>query len=118
MVPKLLGLAILSLQLMGGGWLGILVQDLTPQLARRHGVSLREGVYVARVEFNSPAEKGGLEEGDVIVAINKHPLPDAKALQEVISEISPGTRIQMDIIRGRRRESLEIALGSSPSGAA
>jgi len=116
MAQRFILLGAFFFQLLGGGWLGILVQDLTPRLALRHGLLVKEGAFVARVEFNSPAKKGGLIAGDVITALNSQAVSDAKALQRVLSEIDPGARIRLDIIRGRRKEKVEILLGSLPGG--
>lgn len=95
-----------------GGWLGIMVQDITPQIAIRHGLLVTEGVLVARVQFNSPAMSAGLEEGDVIISINNKKIPNAKRLKKVISNFSPGKWIKVMILRDRREKSLEIELGA------
>lgn len=105
-------------QWVSGGWLGIMVQDLTPQLAIRHGLLVTEGVIVARVEFNSPAFSGGLEEGDVIITVNDKKIPNAEILKKVISKLSPGKLIQLTVLRDRREKVLKIQLGAKRRDAA
>jgi len=97
----------------GGAWLGIVVQDLTPRIALRYGLLIQEGVLVTRVQFDSPAKKGGLEEGDVIIALDLKRIPDSKTLQKVISELSPGKSIDLLVIRERKKKTLRILLGAA-----
>ena len=115
---RLFSAALISLLLVSGGWLGILVQDLTPQSALQHGLLVRGGVLVTRVQFNSPAMKGGLEEGDVIIALNDRKVSDSKALQKMIGRIEPGTEIRLTIVRRRKEKSLQVVLGAPPRSAA
>lgn len=100
------------------GWLGIMVQDLTPRMAARYGLSNREGVIVARVQFGSPAMKGGLLEGDLIISLDGKKILGAEALKKVLSDIPPGSQIKLVIIRNRQEEGLEMTLGTPPRSAA
>ena len=104
--------------LQGPGWLGITVQDLTPQMAMRLGVPSKEGVLVTGVQFGSPAKKGGLEQGDVILSLNGEKIPNSEALRKEILQIRPGTPIQLTIIRNRSAKKIEIAVGTLPREAA
>lgn len=109
--------SVVYFQWVVGGWLGIVVQDLTPQLAFRHGILIKEGVFVSRVQFDSPAKKGGLIEGDVITSVNNQKVPDSEILRQVISQISSGTTIRIDIIRNQEKKKIEVILGSPPRSA-
>lgn len=100
--------------LQGPGWLGITVQDLTPQMAMRFGVRRDGGVLVTGVQFGSPAKKGGLEQGDVILSLNGKAIPNSEALRKEITQISPGTPIELTIFRNRSEKKIELAVGTLP----
>jgi serine protease Do len=104
--------------LQGSGWLGITIQDLSPQMAMRLGIPGEEGVLVTGVQFGSPARKGGLEQGDVILSLNGKKIPNSEALRKEILQTSPGTAIQLSIIRNRSPKRIEIAVGTPPREAA
>ncbi|MBN4054744.1 PDZ domain-containing protein [Nitrospira defluvii] len=115
---NILLIGLIFFQWVVAGWLGIVVQDLTPQMAMRYGLSNRDGAIVTRVQFGSPAMKGGLLEGDLIISLGGEKIQDAKALKKTLSDISPGSRIDLVIIRNRQEEDLEITLGAPPRNAA
>ena len=117
-ISRTLFFAFIALQPVASGWLGIVVQDLTPQLAFRYGLRSKDGTVVTRVQFNSPAMKAGLEEGDVIIALNEEKIPDSETLKNSLSNTPPGSRIHLTIIRNRIEKALEIILGSPPKSAA
>ncbi|HLG22692.1 MAG TPA: PDZ domain-containing protein [Candidatus Manganitrophaceae bacterium] len=100
------------------GWLGITVQELTPQMAARLGVRSGDGVVVMSVQFDSPAKRGGLQEGDVITAINGRKVPDIQTLRKEVSKTTPDTPLQVTIIRERKERVLEIRVGAPPKEAA
>jgi serine protease Do len=104
--------------LQGTGWLGITIQDLSPQMAMRLGIPSEEGVLVSGVQFGSPAEKGGLKQGDVIVSLNAKKIPNSEALRKEITKTAPGTSIELSIIRNRAPKRIEIAVGTPPREAA
>ncbi|MFQ5780418.1 MAG: PDZ domain-containing protein [Nitrospiria bacterium] len=103
-----------TVQFPSGGWLGITIQDLTPQMAARLGIRNREGVFVARVQFGSPAGKAGVAQGDVIVSYNGKKISNAEDLKREVSQTAPGERIALIVIRNRREKKIEIAVGSPP----
>ena len=106
------------LALQGPGWLGITIQDLSPQMAMRLGIPSEEGVLVTGVQFGSPAEKGGLKQGDVILSLNAKKIPNSEALRKEITKTNPGTPIELTVIRNRSPKKIEIAVGAPPREAA
>ncbi len=107
-------LTVVAFQFVASGWLGILVQDLTPDLAARYRLSsTAEGVLVTRVEFGSPAMKAGLKEGDLIISLNNNKISDSAALVKEVSKLFPGDEVPMTIIRKRGTKNLSILLGSA-----
>ncbi|MCB2261410.1 MAG: DegQ family serine endoprotease [Candidatus Thiosymbion ectosymbiont of Robbea hypermnestra] len=85
------------------GLLGVVVQDLTPELARALGVGEADGALVSRVEPGSAAETAGLGPGDLIVAVNGRPITGAGALRAYIGLLRIGTPLQLDLIRNGKR---------------
>ena len=109
-LPILLG----WLTLQGPGWLGITIQDLSPQMAMRLGIPGEEGVLVTGVQFGSPAGKGGLTQGDVILSLNAKKIPNSETLRKEVTRIVPGTPIELTIIRNRSPKKIKIAVGTTP----
>lgn len=104
----------LAVQAPPAGWLGITIQELTPQIAVRLGIHVFEGVFVAAVQSGSPADKGGLRAGDVIVALNGKKIASPEALRQEISKLAPGTPVDVSLFRGRQEKKISISVGAPP----
>jgi Do/DeqQ family serine protease len=81
------------------GQLGLVAQDLTPELAHAFGIQQRHGAVVAQVTPGSSAETAGLQPGDVIVALNERPVSGSGDLRNAIGLQRVGTRIRLDVLR-------------------
>jgi serine protease Do len=81
------------------GFMGILPQELTPDMAKAFGMPNVRGVAIANVEPNTPASKAGLKIGDVITAINGNNVDDVNAFRLQIAGFSPGTTVHLKIAR-------------------
>ena len=81
------------------GWLGIEAQDLTPQLAESLGIPGTQGVLIAGVLRDGPADDAGIEPGDVITSINGSEMTDAREAMRAISTQPPNSRIKLGGIR-------------------
>ncbi len=92
------------------GWLGVVIQDLTPTLAEELGLKVMEGVVITEVIPDSPASRAGLKEKDVIVAINKKPIKNASELRSYILLTKPGTEIVLDIIRNGQKLEFKVVI--------
>lgn len=108
----------IAVQAPPAGWLGLTVQELTPQIAMRFGIRVREGVFVAAVQSGSPADQGGVRAGDVIVSLDGKKIASPEALRQEIAKISPGTSIEVTLYRGQQEKKIQIAVGSPPREAA
>jgi serine protease Do len=73
--------------------LGIEVQDITPEMAKNYDLSRTSGVIVVRVENGSPAEEAGLAAGDIIVEMDKKPVGDIEALNNLLAGVKEGDTI-------------------------
>jgi serine protease Do len=108
------------------GFMGIVPQELTPDMAKAFGMPNARGVAVASVEADSPALKAGLKVGDVITAINGNSVDDVNAFRLQVAAFSPNTTIHLKVARGGQTLELPVTLaeynmeraenGESPTG--
>jgi serine protease Do len=96
------------------GYLGVTIQDLTPELARGFGMEGQKGALVAAVSEGSPAEKAGLKRGDVIVEFAGKPVTDIGDFRNRVAMMAPGTREKITVVRLGKRQSLEVGIGKLP----
>ncbi len=93
------------------GYLGISMNDVTPDNAHFFNLKDASGAIVAQVTPGSPAAKAGLKSGDVIRELNGQPIVDGSALQVAVSEDAPGTRIKLGILRDGTPQTLDLTVG-------
>jgi len=91
--------------------LGILPQDVTPTIARQFGVKDSQGALVGEVEANSPAQKAGLKNGDIILEVNGNSVYDANQLRNMISSMQPDSNVNLKIWRDGAQRALPVTLG-------
>jgi serine protease Do len=96
------------------GYLGVALTPLNPQLAERLGIEQLEGALVAGVGSGSPAEKAGLEPGDLVVAWNGEKILDAQHLVHRVASATPGTKATLTVIRGGDEITLEVTVDQRP----
>ena len=96
------------------GYLGVAVRPMTPDAAESAGLKDPKGVVIESVVEGSPAEKAGVQKGDVIVAVNEQPVAAPQELTRRIVGTSPGTRVELSIVRKGRPLKLGVELGRLP----
>lgn len=96
------------------GWLGIEIQDVTPELAESFNLSKVEGAIVAGVLKNGPADKAGLKPGDVIVGVDGKPVLDSKQTLKTIASSKPGDSVKLEYIRGGKKDTLSAKTTERP----
>ncbi|NNG12453.1 MAG: DegQ family serine endoprotease [Halobacteria archaeon] len=92
------------------GQLGLVTQDLTPELARAFGMQQQKGAVVAQVTPGSAAETAGLRPGDVIVSLNGRQLGGSGDLRNAIGMLRVGTRVRLDVLRKGRPVTLHAVI--------
>ena len=98
------------------GWLGVVVQPLTPATAKAFGLTGEpRGALVADVSPGSPAGRGGLLAGDIILEADGKPVKDSRDLSLAIGAKSPGAAVRLKVFRGGREREFTITLGEQPS---
>jgi serine protease Do len=93
------------------GYLGISLNDVTPDNARFFNLQEASGAIVSQVTPGSPASKGGLHQGDVISQINGQKIANGSALQVAVSQLTPGTSISLGVLRDGKPMSLNLTVG-------
>ena len=112
------------------GYLGVSTQPLYPQLAKRLGVDAEAGALVSEIVDDSPADRAGLSagdkriefqgqrdiasEGDVIVSVDGERLTRTADLADLVSLLPPGTKVELGVLRGGKRRTVEVELGERP----
>jgi serine protease Do len=97
------------------GRLGVQIQALTPELAKSFRLENTNGVLIASVEPGSPAEKAGLQAGDVILSFDGKPVQNANELPRVVAATKPGTTVALDVWRGGAKRQVRTTLAEFPS---
>lgn len=95
-------------------WLGIGIQKLTPELAESMNIKIKTGVLINRVYENSPAEKSGLKEGDVIIECNGKKLEDPSDLQKIVISVPVGSSLELKILREGKEKVFTIKTEKMP----
>jgi S1-C subfamily serine protease len=80
----------------------------------RLGLRVREGVFVAAVQSGSPADRGGIRAGDVLLSLDGKKIATPEALRQEVSKISPGTSIAVRLYRDQRERTVQISVGAPP----
>ena len=96
------------------GWIGIEPRDLTPEFAESFGLAVREGVLVAGVLTGGPANRGGMRPGDVVTRIGGTAVSDTAALLAAVAALAPQQKVQIDVVRGGKAQTLEVQVGQRP----
>ncbi|MCD6320509.1 MAG: DegQ family serine endoprotease, partial [Candidatus Desulfofervidaceae bacterium] len=93
------------------GWLGVLIQEVTPQLAKALGLKEVGGALVADVTPNSPADKAGIKRGDVILEYNGHPIKEMNDLPRLVATTPVGEKATIKVWRNGRTITLTTTIG-------
>ncbi|MDO3388212.1 Do family serine endopeptidase [Gilvimarinus sp. SDUM040013] len=98
------------------GWLGVYISDVSRDLAISFGLEKPMGALVNDVEEGSPAEDAGLLPSDIVIAFDGKEVTDPGALPQLVGRVSPGTDVELTIMRKGKRETLAVTLGERESG--
>jgi serine protease Do len=96
------------------GYLGVLPQELTADLAEGLGLKSASGVLIAKVEDGTPAEKAGLKDQDVIVSFNGQETPNVAKFRQVVADAKVGAKVKMVIFRDKKEKTLTAQIGEMP----
>ncbi len=96
------------------GWLGVLVQEVTPELAESFGLKEAAGALLAEVFEGSPADKAGLKQGDIVVQFDGDKIDDHTHLSRLAAKAKPHSTINVVVIRNGKRKKIDVNIGLYP----
>jgi serine protease Do len=96
------------------GYIGVLPQDLTPELADSFGLKEPAGVLIGDVISGEPAEKGGMKKGDIILEYNGEKVENAHQFRKMVGDTPVGTKVKMTVWRDKQRKTLSVTIGEVP----
>jgi len=92
------------------GWLGVAIQEVTPEIARAVGLKDAAGAMVTMVYSGDPADRAGVKPGDIILRINAHDIEDPRDLTRYIGSLKPDAEVNISLWRDAKVVSLEVTL--------
>ncbi|MDQ7797923.1 MAG: Do family serine endopeptidase [Candidatus Edwardsbacteria bacterium] len=99
------------------GYLGVLPQELTADLAEGLGLKNTNGVLIARVEDGTPADKAGLKDQDVIIKFNGQETPTVAKFRQIVADAKVGAKVRVELLRDRKEKSIAVEIGEMPGEA-
>jgi serine protease Do len=100
------------------GWLGVLIQQITPEIAQGLGLKGVKGVLVSDVTPGGPADKAGIKRGDIIVGFNGKGVSEVTELTSMVAQMAPGSKVDVKILRNGKESDFNVTLGKLPETAA
>jgi serine protease Do len=97
------------------GYLGILCQDITPDMAELLGLKKSEGIIISNVEKDSPADKAGLKGHDIILELNGKKIESYDTFRNEIADIQPDSKIKLTVSRDGEKQNITVTLGERPA---
>ena len=95
-------------------YLGVTIQEVTPAIAKAIGLNGPEGALVSDVSPNSPAQKAGLQSGDVILSMNGTPVAESNQLRMNVSMMNPGQTVHLKVFRNGQTSEITAQVGELP----
>jgi serine protease Do len=96
------------------GWLGVAIQELTPELASQFGLTDTKGVLVSDVMDDSPAKKAGFERADVITEYDGKPMDSPTHLRNAVAQTPIGRKVPIKVIRDKKTKTIEVTIVEQP----
>jgi len=98
------------------GWIGVRIQQVTEEIAQGMGLPNAQGALVADVTRGGPAQKAGLQNGDVVVSFDNRPINDSKLLPRVVAATPIGKTVNIDVLRKGKKQSYRIVIAKLDEG--
>ena len=93
------------------GLLGVTTQDLSGDLVKAFGLKSRHGAIISKIQANSPAQRAGLEPGDIILYVNGEKVKNSSEIRNIIGLLQVGERVEMEVLRGDEMLSFNAVIG-------
>ena len=96
------------------GWLGVQIQDVSPEIAESLGLKDQKGVLVAEAQDDGPAKEVGIRSGDVVLSVDGSKVTSSRELARLIGKANPGKAVDVEIWRDGKSQNFEVKLGKLP----
>lgn len=96
------------------GWLGVTIQELTPELSQKFGLEKSKGALVSDVAKGSPADKGGIMRGDIILEFNGKEVKDVGNLRNMVAQSKVGSDVSIKILRSGKEYTVRLVIAELP----
>lgn len=96
------------------GWLGVMIQGVSRDLATSFGLDKATGALVANVSAGSPAEKSGLKAGDIILSVDGKEVQRSSQLPQMVGRMAPDTKAKMQVLRDGKKRAITVTIGAMP----
>jgi len=97
------------------GWLGVSIQSINKELAKQFDLKEEAGALVSDVAADSPADKGGMKRGDIIIEYDGKKVEDSVSLRNMVAATAPGTKADVVVLRDGKKKTLTVKIGELPS---
>lgn len=97
------------------GWLGVSMQDMTPELAESFGLKNLSGALIAGVLKNGPADEAGIKPGDVLLAVNDGKVTNSSEMLNLVAGLPPGEVARLTILRNGMEQKIKVRIGKRPT---
>ena len=97
------------------GWIGVEVQDITPELAESLKLKASAGALIAGVLRGGPADQAGIQPGDVLIAVNSRQVADSASMLDLVSKLAPNSTAELTVVRNRNQLSIATTVGRRPA---
>ena len=97
------------------GWLGVVIQPITPELAKQFGLKEEKGVLIGDVVEDGPAEKAGIQRGDVIIEYDGKEVSEPTVLRNMVANTQPGKEVKVKIIREGKEKTIQVTIAELPA---
>ena len=109
---------LIDLGYVSRGWLGVMIQDLTPALASQFGEQGTAGVLISEVDQGTPADQAGLQRGDIVLSVDGVSVSSASDFRNRIAAFDPGTEVELQVSRDGGHRTIRARLGQVPGSEA
>lgn len=96
------------------GWLGVSMQDMTPELAESFKLDSTEGSLIAGVLRDGPADRAGIRPGDILITVGGKSVKDSSEMLNLVAELPPGDTVSLTIIRNNKEQTVQVKVGKRP----
>ena len=96
------------------GWIGVSIQELTPELAQEFGLTRTKGALVSDVVKDSPAGRAGIVRGDIILGLNGKEIKDVSSLRNMVAQSRAGSEIALKVLRSGKEFTVKVTIAELP----